>query len=98
MASWKSKKVLTLEVGQVNQDGAFLKISDTGEGIVHENLTRIFSHGFTTKKNGHGFGLHFCANSIGEMGGEIRVSSEGKGSGAQFTLLFNGNALVKKAA
>ena len=55
-------------------------------GIARENLTRIFSHGFTTKKHGHGFGLHSCANAAGEMGGSLSVRSDGPGKGATFTL------------
>ena len=33
-------------------------VSDNGVGIPAENLERVFSHGFTTRKDGHGFGLH----------------------------------------
>ena len=40
-------------------DDAMLQVSvkDDGEGIAPENMTRIFAHGFTTRKEGHGFGL-----------------------------------------
>jgi len=61
-------------------------VSDNGIGIPAENLTRIFNHGFTTRKNGHGFGLHSGALAAKEMGGSITVSSEGPGRGATFTL------------
>jgi signal transduction histidine kinase len=61
-------------------------ISDNGLGILPENLTRIFSHGFTTKKSGHGFGLHSCANAAKELGGSLTVKSEGLGKGATFIL------------
>jgi signal transduction histidine kinase len=59
---------------------------DTGCGIPHENLTRIFSHGFTTKKDGHGFGLHSGAIAAKEMGGILTAESEGAGHGATFML------------
>jgi two-component system NtrC family sensor kinase len=49
-------------------------------------MTRIFSHGFTTKKDGHGFGLHSGALAAREMGGALRVESAGPGCGATFTL------------
>ena len=52
-------------------------ISDTGHGITAENLERVFTHGFTTKVEGHGFGLHSCANAIRAAGGNLEVSSEG---------------------
>jgi NO-binding membrane sensor protein with MHYT domain len=68
--------------------GARLKIrvKDNGEGIAPENLSRLFSHGFTTRKNGHGFGLHSCALAAKEMGGTISAQSDGIGRGAAFTL------------
>ncbi len=61
-------------------------IGDNGIGIPRENLTKIFTHGFTTKKNGHGFGLHSCALAAKEMGGSLKVDSEGIGHGATFIL------------
>jgi two-component system, NtrC family, sensor kinase len=49
-------------------------------------MTKIFNHGFTTKKDGHGFGLHSGANAAKEMGGRLTASSDGPGKGATFTL------------
>jgi len=63
-----------------------IAVCDNGVGISPENLTRIFAHGFTTKKNGHGFGLHSGALAAKELGGSLTVSSEGTGRGATFTL------------
>lgn len=63
-----------------------IQVSDNGVGISPNNLTRIFSHGFTTKKTGHGFGLHSCANAAIEMGGSLSVHSDGIEKGATFTL------------
>ncbi len=63
-------------------------VADEGEGIPAENLARIFNHGFTTRKNGHGFGLHSCALAAREMGGTLAVHSDGPGRGATFTLLL----------
>lgn len=60
--------------------------SDNGVGISAENLNRIFNHGFTTRKDGHGFGLHSGALAAKEMGGMLKASSEGAGKGASFTL------------
>jgi PAS domain S-box-containing protein len=61
-------------------------VKDNGIGIDPANLTRIFSHGFTTKKDGHGFGLHSGALAAKEMGGSLAAHSEGPGTGATFTL------------
>ncbi len=61
-------------------------VKDNGKGIPRENLTRIFSHGFTTRRDGHGFGLHSGALAAKEMGGTLTVQSDGEGKGATFTL------------
>jgi PAS domain S-box-containing protein len=63
-----------------------LSVRDEGEGISEVNLTRIFAHGFTTRKHGHGFGLHSCVQAAAEMSGTLAVYSEGPGRGATFTL------------
>jgi two-component system, NtrC family, sensor kinase len=67
-------------------DTVKVSVSDTGMGIRPENLTKIFTHGFTTRKDGHGFGLHSGANAAKEMGGQLSAKSEGEGKGATFTL------------
>jgi signal transduction histidine kinase len=69
-------------------DGTTLQVSvkDDGEGIAPENMTRIFAHGFTTRKEGHGFGLHSCALAAIEMNGHLSAYSDGPGKGALFTL------------
>jgi len=63
-----------------------VQVKDEGDGIAPENLTRIFAHGFTTRRDGHGFGLHSCALAAMEMGGKLTAESEGPGRGATFTL------------
>jgi amino acid transporter/signal transduction histidine kinase len=77
-----------LSIGLANSaTGAVqLTIQDTGCGIPAENLTRIFNHGFTTKPDGHGFGLHASVLAAGEMKGCLTASSDGPGKGALFTL------------
>ncbi len=76
--------VVRIEPGR---DG-FLNISvrDNGVGISAENLPRIFEHGFTTRKEGHGFGLHSSALAARELGGTLHAASEGPGHGATFEL------------
>jgi PAS domain S-box-containing protein len=63
-----------------------IAVADNGVGISPDNLTRIFNHGFTTRKDGHGFGLHTGAIAARELGGTLHVASEGSGLGATFTL------------
>jgi signal transduction histidine kinase len=73
-----------------------ISVADNGVGIPADNLTRIFSHGFTTRHDGHGFGLHSGALAAREMGGSLSVQSDGAGLGATFTLeipvRFNGSS------
>jgi signal transduction histidine kinase len=61
-------------------------VTDNGVGIHPDNLAKIFAHGFTTRAEGHGFGLHSAANAAGEMGGKLTVASEGLDHGATFIL------------
>jgi signal transduction histidine kinase len=61
-------------------------VLDNGIGIAAENLTRIFDQGFSTRKGGHGFGLHSSALMAQDMGGTLKVFSAGPGTGAAFTL------------
>jgi len=77
-----------LVVGVLNNGEKRVKIvvQDNGVGIAPENLERIFAHGFTTKKDGHGFGLHSSALAAKEMGGSLHAHSDGLGKGATFIL------------
>lgn len=81
----QDQKQITLRV-LAEAERVAITVGDNGVGIPAENLTRIFSHGFTTKKDGHGFGLHSGALAAQEMGGALRVASAGPGQGAEFTL------------
>lgn len=63
-----------------------LIVQDNGIGIPKENLPKIFTHGFTTRADGHGFGLHSSVAVAKEMNGTLTVQSEGIGQGATFTL------------
>lgn len=77
---------ITLGIGPADAGRFRISVGDNGVGIVPENLNRIFSHGFTTRANGHGFGLHSGAIAAREMGGSLHVTSAGAGLGATFTL------------
>ena len=65
---------------------ARLEVRDNGIGINPQNLACIFNQGFTTRVDGHGFGLHSSANWARELGGTLHCHSEGPGQGATFTL------------
>jgi len=83
--SERNEKKITVRIS--GRDGRVsISVADNGIGIPPENLTRIFNHGFTTRKEGHGFGVHSGANAAREMGGSLSAVSEGTGHGATFTL------------
>ena len=77
---------VVVSVRQNSTVGVTIAVTDTGVGISPENLGRMFQHGFTTKKDGHGFGLHSGALAAKELGGQLTATSNGTGQGATFTL------------
>jgi PAS domain S-box-containing protein len=83
--SQRPDRQLTVRI--VNGDDRInISVIDNGVGIPAHNLTRIFNHGFSTRKDGHGFGLHSGALAAKELGGSLTGQSEGPGRGATFTL------------
>jgi signal transduction histidine kinase len=82
----RKKRRLVLRIEPLGRDHVRVSVRDNGVGIAQENLVRIFSHGFTTKRDGHGFGLHSCALAAKEMDGELYAQSDGPGTGATFIL------------
>jgi PAS domain S-box-containing protein len=84
--SASNDRQLKVAIGMNGDNRVKVVVTDNGIGIAPENLTRIFSHGFTTRKNGHGFGLHSGAIAAKEMGGSLKAESAGPGKGATFTL------------
>ncbi len=79
-------KTITVRVMRVDGQWGRIEIEDNGLGIAAENLPRIFEHGFTTKQDGRGFGLHHSAIAAKNMGGSLSCSSAGPGQGATFVL------------
>ncbi|HZH76313.1 MAG TPA: ATP-binding protein, partial [Archangium sp.] len=85
-ATPEAERLLTVKVEPSTAEHARIIIQDKGVGIAPEMLTRIFQYGFTTREEGHGFGLHSSALAAQEMGGNLTVHSDGLGKGATFTL------------
>jgi PAS domain S-box-containing protein len=77
---------LIVRIFQPTSHRVAVEVCDTGVGIAKAHLPRIFEYGFTTKPDGHGFGLHSCGLMARELGGEITVRSEGLGCGATLRL------------
>jgi len=82
------EKRIILTIAKTGGECVMIRVADNGVGIPPENLTRIFSHGFTTRPAGHGFGLHTGALNAGEIGGSLSAASDGPGHGATFTLIL----------
>ena len=81
-----TEKLLTCRIGMNGEKRIRVEVSDNGVGIPEENLSRIFSLGFTTRKDGHGYGLHNSALAAKDVGGSLTARSEGPGRGATFIL------------
>jgi len=82
----QTDRQLTLQVESEGSQSVRVSVTDNGIGIASENLHRIFEPGFTTRKDGHGLGLHGSARLAKELGGDLTVTSNGPGQGAVFTL------------
>ncbi len=83
--SQRPDKQITVVVG-LGHGCVNISVTDNGIGIPEENLTRIFNLGFSTRREGHGFGLHSSALAAQDLGGSLVASSPGPGQGATFTL------------
>ncbi len=84
--SGRPERQVTVSLHQNSQGQIQVGVSDTGVGIPAENLTRIFAQEFSTRKGGHGFGLHSSLLTAQEMGASLRALSDGPGRGAAFVL------------
>ena len=86
LKGWSGPRELTVGIHARVPDELVIQVRDSGVGIEPTALKRLFEFGFTTKKHGHGFGLHACAILAKELGGDLGVRSDGPGCGAEFML------------
>ncbi|MGV3532917.1 MAG: PAS domain-containing protein, partial [Chthoniobacteraceae bacterium] len=77
---------LIVSIAPQGSDSVVITVTDNGQGIPAENMPRLFEHGFTTRTDGHGYGLHSAALAAADLGGSLRAISDGPGNGATFTL------------
>lgn len=95
------RKEISITINKSSDVLITITITDNGLGISQENINKIFFFGFTTKPNGHGFGLHNSALKAKELGGSLYAKSDGIGKGAAFILtlpfkLKDNNQLANK--
>lgn len=87
MEQLETERVLRIDI--MREEGhCVVRFSDNGVGLETDELKSIFRQGYTTKWHGHGFGLHYAANVMSELGGSLKVESRGKGRGATFSMYF----------
>ncbi|WP_434385396.1 ATP-binding protein [Melittangium boletus] len=84
--SGRADKLITIRVQRVSDARLRIAVVDNGIGIAPEDASRLFTQGFTTKKDGHGFGLHTSALAAAEMDASLSCASEGRGQGATFII------------
>ncbi|HWN70623.1 MAG TPA: ATP-binding protein [Haliangium sp.] len=82
----REERRITLRMTQPAEELVRIEVIDSGCGIPAELLTQIFQHGFTTRAEGHGFGLHASVLAARDLGGSLHAHSDGPGKGACFTL------------
>lgn len=85
-ASPKVTKEIIIKTVYLDKNRIVIHIIDNGVGVLAKDLKKVFIYGFTTKPNGHGFGLHSSALAVNGMGGQMHVHSDGPEMGATFTI------------
>lgn len=85
----QSDSVITVRVRRLGGDQSLIQVQDNGVGIDAQAFSRLFSFGFTTKRDGHGFGLHLGAIAAKQLGGSLSAESDGLGRGATFSLVLS---------
>ncbi len=88
MSVERAKRSIRVSITTHDATNAALAVADNGVGIAPEVRDKIFQHGFTTKPDGHGFGLHSAALAARDMGGRLNLGSDGPGHGATFSLIL----------
>ncbi len=75
-----------IEAGTIGADRLFVEVRDGGIGFDDQRKSKLFTQGYTTREDGHGLGLHYCANAVKQMNGSITAHSDGPGLGATFRM------------
>ena len=77
MKNHPGQRRLSVVAWVAEENGLGIEVGDTGVGIKETDRSSLFTQGFSTKTDGNGIGLHFCANALHSMGGRIMIHSDG---------------------
>jgi len=88
-----------IEVRTMPDKGGLVRVEvrDNGPGMPAGILAKVFEPAFTTRRDGHGYGLATCYRILENHGGKIRASST-PGRGTTFHFEFPSRAGVKEVA
>ncbi len=87
MIDSETRRITITVDSNADQNTFQFSIRDTGKGFEPETLSQAFREKFTTKENGHGFGLVVCRRIIDNHGGELEVESS-PGNGTCISIKF----------
>jgi signal transduction histidine kinase len=79
--------ILSTERARPGRREARIHVIDTGPGIPADQLEKVFTPYFSTKKQGTGLGLPTTRRIIEEHGGKVTIHTE-PGKGTDFTLVI----------
>jgi len=84
-----------IEKKHSNQEEVIVNIKDTGEGIHHEILPRLFTKFATKSFTGTGLGLYISKSIVEAHGGRMWAQNNSDGQGATFTFTLPLNNNIK---
>ena len=86
---------VSIEKKHSNQEEVIVNIKDTGEGIHHEILPRLFTKFATKSFTGTGLGLYISKSIVEAHGGRMWAQNNSDGQGATFTFTLPLNNNIK---
>ena len=78
---------ISIKLSNAEANSVKVEITDTGDGIAADDISKIFEPYFSTKDTGTGLGLAIVKKAIDDHGGTINVTSK-EGSGTTFTIIL----------
>ena len=79
-------KQVGLFIGE-DSHGLTIAVDDTGHGMTEEQIATVRERQYTTKGDGHGFGLRLIQQIVADRKGYLDIESE-PGEGSSFTVNF----------